>query len=178
VAAGPDRAAGGAAHPAVLVSLGVLFLEGDEAPCLIPDAADLLARLDQVGRTVLLLERQLAGHRLPPAGGERLAWLRATLGAGPYAAVDFEAPSLAPTADEAERASAATRWAELAATHEARWLLSPDAGTLRPARSAGLAVILVGPRSSAEATVVRADYEARDLRDAVNHLLLDAAFEA
>lgn len=137
----------------------------------------MLARLTEVTRPVILLADHLAGHRLPVAWPERMAWLQGSLRGGSYDAIAFEVPAAARAADGEAMAAAASEWAELAGAQGARWLLSADAETVRPAQAAGLAVITIGPRAGGSAaSVVRPDYEARDLRDAVNHLLLDDAF--
>jgi len=177
-APGPDRGSGTIDRPAALISLETLFLDKAGDPCPVPHASSLLTRLAEISQPVILVGERLADHRLPAAWPDRRAWLHHTLGGEAYTTASFEAPPAARLNDDAALSDAAACWAEVAARHGARWLLSSDPHVVRPAQAAGLAVVAVGPRVAAPevAAVVRPDREARDLRDAVNQLLLEAIF--
>jgi len=54
--------------------------------------------------------------------------------------------------------------------HHGTWLLTDRPRQVGAARKAGLKVILIGPPDP-QPRGQRADYQARDLRDAVGHLL-------
>jgi len=162
----PDPA--GQATAGILVSLDSLMVQRAEQPAALEDAPVALRRIGWIGRPIILMGRQVAGRDLPHDAGEREAWVRATIGTGAYAVVPFEEPS-------AERAAtqdgeAVDQWREVRSDQHATWMLTDRPRQVGAARQAGLKVILIGP-ADPQPSVHRPDYHARDLKDAVGHLL-------
>lgn len=158
----------GRGRAGILISLDALIVQRTEQPVALEDAPVALRRIGWIGRPIVLVGRQVAGRDLPHDADEREAWVRASIGSGAYAVVQFEDPS-------AERAAtqdgeAAEQWRRIRSDQDASWLLTERPGQVGAARQAGLRVVLIGP-SDPQPRVHRADYQARDLKDAVGHLL-------
>jgi hypothetical protein len=165
-----------AERPGILVALDVLVGGDPSAPRPLDSAAAALDRLGWLGRPVLLAGRELLGRRLPEAAADRVAWVRASFERDDLEVHAFDEPE----ADRAEElAHAVEQWAAVRELCQADWLLTSRAATVGAARRADLAVARIGPRDpDGVAAVERADYDARDLLDAVRHLLTRDAFAA
>ena len=163
-------------RPGILVALDVLVLEDRESPRPLDSAATALDRLAWVGRPAVLAGHELFGRRLPQAEDDRVAWVRGTFGQDSLDVYPFDEPE----ADRAgEAAHAIERWTEARERWQATWLLTSRVTSVGAARRADLQIVRIGPRGAdATAAVERADYEARDLLDAVSHLLTRDAFSA
>ncbi len=160
----------------MLVALEALFGPGVGEPRPERDVSALLDRLGGVGEPVILIGSSLLRRQLPSDPADRIAWVGATLGRTDLALVEFEEPPVE-RLDEEGTSDATERWRGLADAHAAAWLITGRQESVAAAHRAGLAVILVGPRSAeTEPAVARADHEARDLRDAVNHVLVSDVF--
>ena len=152
----------------ILISLDALTVQRAEQPVALEDASMALRRIGWIGRPIILVGDQVAGRDLPRDAADREAWVRASIGSGAYAVVHFEAPS-------AERAAtqdgeAVEQWRQVRSEQVASWLLTDQARQVGAARQAGLKVILIGP-ADPQPRLRRPDYQARDLKDAVGHLL-------
>jgi hypothetical protein len=99
---------------------------------------------------------------------EREAWVRATIGSGAYAVVPFDVPSEDRGGCHDEEA--VEGWHQVSGAQKGSWLLTDRPRQVGPARQAGLKVILISPPDP-QPRNHRPDYQARDLRDAVGHLL-------
>ncbi len=158
----------------VLVTLdAVLHLQGSE-PRVQPGARPALERLRSLGPVAILAPGALDGRSLPRERSARVRWVRRLLDAPELPVTDW----LAPATDHGAADDAAAAWRELRSGHgHPKWLITVDNGSTAAARRAGLGVIRVGPRASGPvAEIARPDYAARDLRDAVNHLLTRSTF--
>ncbi len=158
----------GQASAGILISLDALIVQRAEQPTALDDAPVALRRIGWIGRPVVLVGNRVAGRDLPPDAGEREAWVRASVGSGAYAVVSFEEPA-------AERAAtqdgeAVDQWRQVRTEQDGTWLLTDRPRQVGAARQAGLKVILIGP-ADPQPRLHRPDYQARDLKDAVGHLL-------
>lgn len=161
---------------AILVALSTLVMSGPDAPVAAPDTADALQRLATLGTTVILAGDMIAGRRLPEDPVARGRWVRAIIGRPvPVQVVDFAPPEWDPH-DAASEAHAHDAWSGVRSTHRAAWLITDAHDDVRPARRAGLRVVLVGPRTADEPLAVRADITARNLADAARLLLAQELF--
>jgi len=158
----------GQASPGILISLDALVVQRADQPTAIDEAPVALRRIGWIGRPIILVGQQVAGRDLPPESRDREAWVRATIGRGAYAVVHFEDPST----DRAlgQDGHGVERWAELRDAQRATWILTDRPRQVGAARKAGLKVIVIGPPDP-QPRGQRPDYQARDLRDAVGHLL-------
>ena len=162
----------------ILVGLDVLVVDDPNAPRPLDDAATALDRLSWIGRPIVMAGTELSGRRLPEADDERVAWVCAAFGTDELDVHPFDEPEANRVGEPSAR-DAVARWAEVRDLWDATWLITSRATSVGPARRAGLAVIRIGPRAAeGVATVERADHEARDLLDAVGHLLTLDAFAA
>ena len=152
----------------ILIALDTLIVQRADQPSATEDAAIALRRIGWMGRPIILVGSQVAGRNLPEDAGDREAWVRAAIGSGAYAVVPFEDPS----EDRAGRqgGAAVAAWRTVGESQQGSWLLTDRPRQVGPAREAGLKVILIGP-SDPQPRNHRPDYQARDLRDAVGHLL-------
>ncbi|MEO8252078.1 MAG: hypothetical protein ABI578_06350 [Chloroflexota bacterium] len=153
----------------ILIALDVLVAQRADPPTVLDDAPVALRRIGWIGRPIVLVPRRVAGRDLPQDAPDRDAWVRATLGRGAYAVVQFDDESGEVGSGDV-RADEVERWHALRDARLATWLVSDRPKDVEPARRAGLKVILIGP-SDPQPRVLRPDYQARDLRDAVGHLL-------
>lgn len=164
-----ERGAGG-----ILIALDALIAPRAEPPTALDDAPMALGRIGWVGRPIVLVGMQVAGRDLPHDATDREAWVRATLGRGAYAVVPSEDPSAGRGPGDADDGRA-EHWREVGAAQMGTWLVTDRPREVGPARRAGLKVIVIGP-SDPQPRLQRPDYQARDLRDAVGHLLAEDVF--
>jgi hypothetical protein len=158
----------------ILISLDALILQRAEQPDALEEAPVSLRRIGWMGRPIVLVGERVAGRELPSAGKDREAWVRATVGPGAYSVVGFEQPvQERGTHDRDEKA--VEQWRSVAEATQGIWLVTERSGQVGPAHQAGLKVILIGP-SDGQPWLQRPDYQARDLRDAVGHLLAADVF--
>ena len=152
----------------ILISLDALVVQRTDQPSAIDEAPVALRRIGWIGRPIILVGEHVAGRELPADPREREAWVRATIGRGAYAVVHFEEPS----ADRggSQEGQGVERWGQVREAQHGTWLLTDRPRQVGAARKAGLKVILIGP-SDPQPRGQRPDYQARDLRDAVGHLL-------
>ncbi|MEO8638705.1 MAG: hypothetical protein ABI458_02175 [Chloroflexota bacterium] len=157
-----------AESPGILIALDALVVQRADPPTAIDEAAVALRRIGWIGRPIILAGPQVAGRNLPQDGGEREAWVRASMGSGAYAVVPFEEPSQ----DRAisHEGQAVEQWRQVRDAQHGTWLLTDRPRQVGSARKAGFKVILIGP-ADPKPRLHRPDYQARDLRDAVGHLL-------
>lgn len=164
----PEPAAAGQHAAGILIALDALILQRADQPVALEEAPVALRRIGWIGRPIILVGEQVAGRDLPSDAREREAWVRASIGRGAYGVVHFEDPSaergLGPEGHGAER------WGEVRDAQDGTWLLTDRPRQVSAARKAGLKVILIGPPDP-QPRGQRPDYQARDLRDAVGHLL-------
>lgn len=161
----------------ILIALDVLVVDDPMAPHPMDSAGIALDRLGWIGRPTVLAGRELLGRRLPEDAVARVAWVRTAFEDDELDVRAFDEP--ADRAGGLANRQAAERWAEARAACEADWLLTSRATSVGPARRARLSVVLIGPRGAdGPARVERADHEARDLLEAVSHLLTIDAFAA
>jgi hypothetical protein len=153
--------------------LDVLVAQRAEPPTALDDAPIALRRIGWIGRPIVLVGIRVAGRELPQNSTDREAWVRATLGRGAYAVVLSDDPSVGGHADADE--GRADHWRALLSAQAATWLVTDRPREVGPARQAGLKVIVIGP-SDPQPRLQRPDYHARDLRDAVGHLLAADVF--
>ena len=158
----------------ILIALDVLIVQRSDEPHALEEAPLALRRIGWMGRPIILVGRQVAGRDLPADPRDREAWVRAALGPGAYTVVPFNEP-LSPRAPEDDLVVAA--WRALVEKQGASWLVTLRARQVGAARQAGLRSIVVGPQDP-QPLVHRPDYQARDLRDAVGHLLGADVFSA
>lgn len=158
----------GQPSPGILISLDTLVVQRADQPAAIDEAPVALRRIGWIGRPIILVGEQVAGRDLPSDTRNREAWVRATIGSGAYAVVYFEDPST--DRGLGHEGHGVERWAEVQDAQHATWLLTDRPRQVGAARKAGLKVILIGPPDP-QPRGQRADYQARDLRDAVGHLL-------
>jgi hypothetical protein len=167
--ANPDHSAAG-----ILISLDALIANRAEQPTALEEAPVALRRIGWMGRPIILVGERVANRELPAAGADREAWVRAAVGVGAYSVVAFEERPI----DKGPRDggdAAVEGWRELAEEQGGTWLVTEQAQQVGPAHKAGLKVILIGP-NDAQPWLQRPDYQARDLRDAVGHLLAEDVF--
>ena len=169
----PDPAGQGTAG--ILISLDALIVQRTELPTVLEDAPVALRRIGWIGRPVILVGDRVAGRDLPLDAGEREAWVRASVGGGAYAVVAFEDPAAARAA--AQDGEAVDQWRQVRSEQDGTWLLSDRPRQVGAARQAGLKVILIGP-ADPQPRLHRPDYQARDLKDAVGHLLTVDVFSS
>jgi hypothetical protein len=151
----------------ILIDLDTLVVQRAEQPAVVEEAPVALRRIGWIGRPIILVGRQVAGRNLPDDAAEREAWVRAAIGTGAYAVVPFDPSEGRARSQDQE---AVDRWRQVREAHEGTWLLTDRHRHVGPARQAGLKVILIGPVDP-QPRNHRPDYRARDLRDAVGHLL-------
>jgi hypothetical protein len=167
------RAADHDGRPSILVGLEVLMIEAVDGPRLLDDVPTALERLRWVGDPVVLAPERLFERALPAEPDARTALVRHLVG---DATIPVEG---AIHADEGRTPGGAhvEAWRELARARRARWLITDRGGVIPAARRAGLRVILVGARGAAPRAVVEpAEHEARDVLDAVAHILAAETF--
>lgn len=158
---------GGRGSPGILISLDALISQRADDPTALDEAPVALRRIGWIGRPIILVGKRVAGRELPSDEKDREAWVRASIGRGAYAVVPFQDPSEGRgTVDEA----AVAEWRNLRDARRATWLLTDRPRQVDAARSAGLKVIVIGP-TDPQPRLHRPEYQARDLRDAVGHLL-------
>jgi hypothetical protein len=152
----------------ILISLDALVVQRADQPTALEEAQVALRRIGWIGRPIILVGLQVAGRELPPDPAGRVGWVRASIGRGAYAVVQFEDPAT----DRAvsHDGHAVTDWRELREAQHGTWLLTDRPRQVGAARQAGLKVILIGP-TNPQPILHKPDYQARDLRDAVGHLL-------
>jgi hypothetical protein len=163
------------ASPGILISLDALTVQRTEQPAALEDAPVALRRIGWIGRPIILVGPQVAGRDLPADVADREAWVRSSIGSGAYAVVPFEEPAgeRAATQDGA----AVEQWRQVRDDQHAAWLLTDRPRQVGAARQAGLKVILIGP-TAPQPRLHRPDYQARDLKDAVGHLLTVDVFSS
>jgi hypothetical protein len=159
----------------ILISLDALVVQRADQPTALDEAAVALRRIGWIGRPIILVGEQVASRDLPSDAREREAWVRATIGRGAYAVVQFEDPST--DRGLVQEGHGVERWAEVRDAQNGTWLLTDRPRQVSAARKAGLKVILIGPPDP-QPHGQRPDYQARDLRDAVGHLLTMDVFAA
>jgi hypothetical protein len=152
----------------ILISLDALVVQRAEHPTALDEAPVALRRIGWIGRPIILVGHRVAGRDLPADAAEREAWVRASIGRGAYAVVPFDDPSGEPSGRSDDHG--ADRWRTLREAHGGSWLITDRAAHVGSARQAGLKVIVIGPPDP-QPRLHRPDYRARDLRDAVGHLL-------
>lgn len=158
---------GSRGSPGILISLDALITQRADDPTALDDAPVALRRIGWIGRPIVLVGRRVAGRDLPSEAKDREAWVRVSIGRGAYAVVPFEDPSEG-RGDLA--AAAIEEWRALREAQRGTWLLTDRPRHVDAARAAGLKVIVIGP-TDPQPRVHRPEYQARDLRDAVGHLL-------
>jgi hypothetical protein len=156
------------ASAGILISLDALVVQRADQPTAIDEAPVALRRIGWIGRPIILVGHQVAGRDLPPEASASEAWVRGTIGSGAYAVVPFEDPS--PDRAASQDGEGIEHWREIKEAQQGTWLLTDHARQVVAARQAGLKVILIGPPDPLPRRQ-RPDYQARDLRDAVGHLL-------
>lgn len=159
---------GGQSSAGILISLDALIVQRADKPTALGDAQVALRRIGWIGRPIILVGRQVAGRDLPAEPEQREAWVRSSIGQGAYAVVPFDDPST----DRAisQDGQGVEQWRRVRDAQHATWLLTDRPRQVGAARQAGLKVILIGP-TDPQPILHRADYQARDLKDAVGHLL-------
>jgi hypothetical protein len=162
----PDAA--GHTSAGILISLDALVVQRADSPTAIDEAPVALRRIGWIGRPIILVGPQVAGRDLPVDAREREAWVRGSIGSGAYAVVPFEDP--ATDRGLGQEGEGIERWGEIRDAQHGTWLLTDRPRQVSAARKAGLKVILIGPPDP-QPRGQRPDYQARDLRDAVGHLL-------
>ena len=143
------------------------------------DVAGGLERLLEVGDQLIVLvdppPREGASGRLTE---QRLAVLREGLGPLAEQLTVVSCPHGEDhTCDCAKPGSGLIELAiaEHGATRRGGWHIGADQEGVQAARAAGLHTIRIGPHGADHlSNVHRADYEARDLLDAANHIMLEA----
>ncbi len=158
----------------ILISLDSLIVQRADPPVALDEAMTSLRRIGWMGRPIILVGRRVAGRDLPAAEIDREAWVRATIGPGAYAVVPFDEP-IERRGPGDPGAEAAEQWRAVARANGGTWLVTDRPGQVGAAGQAGLKVILIGP-SGGQPWLHRPEYPARDLRDAVGHLLAADVF--
>jgi hypothetical protein len=159
----------------ILVALETLVVSRGAEPVVLAETPAALRRIGWIGRPVVLAGTQVGVRQLPPDMADREAWVRAALGTGAFAVVPFEPQPSGRGGDGGARE--VETWASLQHAFEATWLLTDLPDQVGPARRAGLKVILIGPAAS-QPGIQPPNYWARDLRDAVGHLLAADVFSS
>lgn len=152
----------------ILISLDALIVQRADQPVALDEAPVALRRIGWIGRPIILVGEQVASRDLPSDPREREAWVRASIGRGAYAVVHFDDPST--DRRFSQEGQGVERWGEVRDAQHGTWLLTDRPRQVSAARKAGLKVILIGPPDP-QPRGQRPDYQARDLRDAVGHLL-------
>jgi hypothetical protein len=152
----------------ILIALDALFVQRADQPVAIAEAPVALRRIGWIGRPIILVGKQVAGRDLPVDVRDREAWVRASIGRGAYGVVHFDDPVVERGASQ--DGDGVERWGEVREAQSGTWLLTDRPRQVSAARKAGLMVILIGPHDP-QPRGQRPDYQARDLRDAVGHLL-------
>ena len=152
----------------ILIALDALIVQRADQPVAIDEAPVALRRIGWIGRPIILVGKQVAGRDLPADASAREAWVRASIGRGAYAVVHFDDPTTERGATQ--DGDGVERWGEVREAQSGTWLLTDRPRQVSAARKAGLMVILIGPPDP-QPRGRRPDYQARDLRDAVGHLL-------
>ena len=160
-----DRGSRGSAG--ILISLDALITQRADDPTALDEAPVALRRIGWIGRPIVLVGSRVAGRDLPSEARDREAWVRGSIGRGAYAVVPFEDPSEGRGEVEA---AAIEEWRALREAQRGTWLLTDRPRQVDAARAAGLKVIVIGP-TDPQPRLHRPEYQARDLRDAVGHLL-------
>jgi hypothetical protein len=164
---------GSRGSPGILISLDALITQRADDPTALDEAPVALRRIGWIGRPIVLVGKRVAGRDLPSDARDREAWVRASIGRGAYAVVPFEDP----TAGRGDMGAAAIEeWRTLREAQRGTWLLTDRPRQVDAARAAGLKVIVIGP-TDPQPRVHRPEYQARDLRDAVGHLLTVDVFD-
>jgi hypothetical protein len=158
---------GGSGSPGILISLDALIAQRADDPSALDEAPLALRRIGWIGRPIILVGSRVADRDLPSDPKEREAWVRASIGRGAYAVVPFEDPDEGRGGDDE---AAVAEWASLREAQHGTWLLTDRPRQVDAARRAGLKVIVIGP-TDPQPRLHRPEYQARDLRDAVGHLL-------
>lgn len=153
--------------PGILISLDALITQQAEDPTALDEAPVALRRIGWIGRPIVLVGKRVASRDLPSDAKDREAWVRASIGRGAYAVVPFEDPS---EGRGNIAAAAVEEWRALREAQRGTWLLTDRPRQVDAAKAAGLKVIVIGP-TDPQPRVHRPEYQARDLRDAVGHLL-------
>jgi len=158
----------GQSSAGILIALDTLVVQRADQPSATDETPIALRRIGWIGRPIILVGSRVAGRNLPEDPAERKGWVRASMGSGAYAVVAFDDP----TEDRAGRqdGGAVEEWRKVRDAQQGSWLLTDRPRQVGPARQAGLKVILIGPPDP-QPRNHRPDYQARDLRDAVGHLL-------
>lgn len=151
----------------ILIALDALITRRSEQPAPLDEAPIALRRIGWVGRPIILVGPRVAGRDLPADAGECEAWVRASIGRGAYAVIPFE--------DAADDDHGVEQWRRVREEQHGTWLLTDRPRQVGPARQAGFKVIVIGP-SDPQPRLHKPDYQARDLRDAVGHLLTADVF--
>lgn len=143
------------------------------------DLPTAIERLQQVGgRVVVLVDPPPTGRPGVLATANRLAILREGLGAQLDALLVVTCPHADDVACDCAKPGTgliehAVREHQL--EQHGGWYICADQAGVQAGRLAGLKTIRIGPLGEDHLSAVhRADYEARDLLDAANHIMLDA----
>jgi hypothetical protein len=156
------------ASPGILILLDALVVQRADHPAALAETPVALRRIGWIGRPIVLVGPRVAGRDLPADPTAREGWVRASVGAGAYAVVPFDDPPS--TRSDSQDGRDVDAWRSLREAQHATWLLTDRPRQVRAARQAGLKVILIGP-TDPQPSIQKPDYRARDLRDAVGHLL-------
>jgi hypothetical protein len=164
------------ARGAVFVDLDTLIVQDPGDPRAVDDAGLALDRVAGLANPVVLAGDRVAGRLLPANPEERIAWVREALDRPELRVVPVAGQHGERRTEAADRSQVDT-WRAIRSGPGIAWLLTGDPRAVGPARRAGFRVVRIGPRpAGVEADIERPDYEARDLRDAVNHLLVNDVF--
>jgi hypothetical protein len=152
----------------ILVALDALIVQRTDQPTALDEAQMALRRIGWIGRPIVLVGQRVGGRELPADPERREAWVRSSIGQGAYAVVPFEDPSTDRGINQ--DGHGVEQWRDIRDVQRGTWLLTDQPRQVGAARQAGLKVILIGP-TDRQPSLHRPDYQARDLRDAVGHLL-------
>jgi hypothetical protein len=158
----------GQSSAGILIALDALIVQRADQPTALDEAQVALRRIGWIGRPIILVGQQVAGRDLPADPEHREAWVRSSVGQGAYAVVPFDDPS--PDRGVSQDGQRVEQWRQVRDAQHGTWLLTDRPRQVGAARQAGLKVILIGP-TDPQPSLHRADYQARDLKDAVGHLL-------
>jgi hypothetical protein len=159
----------------ILITLEALLVPRAANPVALDEAPAALRRIGWIGRPLVIVGTHLADRQLPVDEDEREAWVRDTLGGGAFAVLLFEPPTSERGTEGV--AHGTEQWRSLRDANEASWLVTDTATHVGPAKKGGLKVIVIGP-ADPDPGAQRPDYQARDLRDAIGHLLAVDVFAA
>jgi hypothetical protein len=161
---------------AVFVELDALIVQDPADPRAVDDAGLVLDRVAGLADLVVLAGDRVAGRLLPVDPDQRIAWVRQALDRPELRVVSVAGQPSERRTGAADQSQVGA-WRGIRQDWPVAWLLTGDARAVGAARRGGLRVIRIGPRPAGiEADIERPDYEARDLRDAVNHLLVTDVF--